>query len=91
MLKALADATRLRIVHALFEKEACVGDLVRRLGQSQPHISHHLKILKNAHIADDRRKGQKVYYSLTAQIRNKFSPRDKCTIHLKCCSITFKG
>jgi len=90
LLKSLADATRLRIVHALFKQDLCVSDLVRRLRQSQPHVSHHLKILKNSGIIDFQRHGQKVYYRLTSRMRSKFG-RDKRTISLKCCSIVFKG
>lgn len=89
-LKALGDPIRLRIVYCLFEREACVSDLAQALNLSQPHVSHHLKILKTAHIVDNHRDQHKVYYRLTSRIRTKFSRRDK-SINLKCCSIRFKG
>ena len=89
-LKALSEAVRIRIVYDLFEKERCVGDLVKALKLSQPHVSHHLGILKNAKIVYTRREGHKVYYVLTSGMRSKFSPGDR-TINLRCCSIKFKG
>jgi DNA-binding transcriptional ArsR family regulator len=90
LLKALADSIRLRIVYNLFEEETCVSDLAKALKLTQPHVSHHLKILKNAKIVSVYRQGHKVYYKLTPKIRNKFSANDR-TINLKCCSIRFKG
>jgi len=51
-LKVLADPARLRILKELTgpkkEKSCCVRDLANRLQISQPNISHHLKVLKNA-------------------------------------------
>jgi len=51
-LKVLADPARLRILKELTgpkkEKSCCVRDLAHRLQISQPNISHHLKVLKNA-------------------------------------------
>lgn len=51
-LKVLADPARLRILKELIgtqkEKSFCVRDLASRLQISQPNISHHLKVLKNA-------------------------------------------
>lgn len=92
MLKALADPIRLRIVYSLFEEELCVGDLAAAFHLAQPHVSHHLRILRDAKIVRTRREAHRVYYSLTSKMRNKFSSkRDRPVIHLKCCSIQFKG
>jgi DNA-binding transcriptional ArsR family regulator len=90
LLKSLAEAVRLRIVYILFDNEEYVSDIAKKLKLSQPHVSHHLKILKDAGIVTKHRRDHKVFYSLTAKMRNKFSTHDR-TIHLKCCSITFKG
>ena len=48
VLKALADETRLRILESLLAEEKCVSDLVRELGCTQPHVSHHLRILRDS-------------------------------------------
>ena len=65
-LQALADPTRLGIVDAL-EKggELCVCDLAWITGKAQNLVSHHLRTLKTEHLADSRREGKIVFYSLT--------------------------
>ena len=64
---ALADETRLRIVHRLSEGEECVCDLTDVLGTGQSLLSFHLKTLKEAGILRDRREGRWVYYSLNSE------------------------
>lgn len=61
--KALADDTRLRILMLIVaETELCVCELTEALGLSQPKISRHLRLLKDAGLLQDRRQGQWVYY-----------------------------
>ena len=63
--KALADETRQRIMRLLCCRELCVSDLVDKLGGvSQPTVSHHLQILKQAGLVDTRRQGKQIYYTL---------------------------
>jgi len=65
VFKALSDQTRQKILLALEETgETRVGDLVARLGISQPTMSHHLGVLKNAGLVEDRREGQSIYYAV---------------------------
>jgi ArsR family transcriptional regulator, arsenate/arsenite/antimonite-responsive transcriptional repressor len=67
ILKALADATRLRLVSMVAAHEggeACVCDLTDPLGLTQPTISHHLKILVDAGIFTREKRGKWAYYSL---------------------------
>ena len=64
--KALSDETRLKIIELLFQKELCVCDIFDAFNLSQPAISHHLKILKQAGIVNDTRVGKWVYYGLNA-------------------------
>ena len=45
MLRAAGDATRLRLFLLLLEAELAVSELTQILGQSQPRISRHLKLL----------------------------------------------
>jgi DNA-binding transcriptional ArsR family regulator len=65
-LKAASDPTRLRLLALLAGGEAAVGELVEVLGQSQPRVSRHLKILSEGGLADRFRDGQSVYYRLPA-------------------------
>ena len=62
--KAFGDPTRLRILAFLSAGESTVGDIVRAIGLTQPTISRHLAILREAGIVAGRRHGQQVYYSL---------------------------
>jgi ArsR family transcriptional regulator len=64
LLKAAADPTRLRLLALLGDGEATVGELVEVLGQSQPRVSRHLKILAAAALVRSFRDGQWVYYRL---------------------------
>ena len=65
VMKALADPTRLRLVSMVAAHdggEACVCDLTVPLGLTQPTISHHLKVLRQAGIVGSERRGLWAYY-----------------------------
>jgi ubiquinone/menaquinone biosynthesis C-methylase UbiE len=68
---ALADPTRLRIVMLLRAMELSVGELAQVLGQSQPRVSRHVKILIDAGLARRRREGSWVFLSLGARARTE--------------------
>jgi ArsR family transcriptional regulator len=61
---ALADPTRLRIVALLRAMELSVGELAQVLGQSQPRVSRHVKILIDAGLAERRKEGSWVFLTL---------------------------
>lgn len=67
MLKAVADPTRQRILRLLEEKPRTVSEIVERFTLSQPTISRHLQVLRNAGLAAAARDGQHVIYSLSAR------------------------
>ncbi|MFO1255512.1 MAG: metalloregulator ArsR/SmtB family transcription factor [Sphingomonadaceae bacterium] len=60
-LRALADPTRLRIVRLLAAMELAVGELAQVLGQSQPRVSRHVRILCDAGLAERRKEGSWVF------------------------------
>lgn len=62
-LRAASEATRLRIVAALDEGELTVSELCRILGQTQPRVSRHLKLLCNAGLLDRHSEGTSAFYS----------------------------
>src|ERR671926_1930241 len=63
--KALADPTRVAIVNRLAAApEVCVCDLTASFDLSQPTISHHLKILREAGLVEASRRGTRAYYRL---------------------------
>jgi ArsR family transcriptional regulator len=65
-MRAAAEPTRLRILAACSRTELTVTDLTQILGQSQPRISRHLKLLVDAGLLDRNREGTWAYYRLSA-------------------------
>lgn len=65
ILKATADETRLRLLALLSRGERTVKDLTDILGQSQPRISRHLKLLADAGVIERAPEGAWVYYRLS--------------------------
>jgi ArsR family transcriptional regulator len=75
-LKVIADPTRLRLlslIQAQPENEACVCNLTDPLGLTQPTVSHHLKILREAGLLEREQRGSWAYYRIVgdqlAQLR----------------------
>lgn len=64
VLRAVGEETRLRIVALLHHGELTVSDLTEVLGQSQPRISRHLKLLNEAGVVDRHREGSWVFFDL---------------------------
>lgn len=64
VFKALSDETRLRILRLLKERELCVCDIADTLKMTQPNISFHLGMLKEAGLIQDRKNGRWIHYSL---------------------------
>jgi ArsR family transcriptional regulator len=66
--KALADPTRVAIINCLASAdEVCVCNLTESFELSQPTISHHLKILREAGLVDASRRGTWAYYRLVPE------------------------
>lgn len=64
-LKASAESTRLRILLALAQSELTVTELVNLLGQSQPRVSRHLKLMVEAGLLDRYQEGAWVFHRIT--------------------------
>ncbi|OGO04618.1 MAG: hypothetical protein A2Y73_03115 [Chloroflexi bacterium RBG_13_56_8] len=62
--KALADATRVRMISALAEMELCVGELAAAMGMTVSAVSHQLRLLRRLYLVRRRREGRHIYYSL---------------------------
>ena len=71
LLKAIADPHRLRIIATLAraDDDVCVCDLNDDIDVSQPTVSHHLRLLKDAGLVTSERRGTWVYYRLPADAR----------------------
>jgi ArsR family transcriptional regulator len=62
MLRAAGDPTRLRLLLLLREAELTVSELIEIVGQSQPRVSRHLKLLGEAGLLDRFKEGSWVFY-----------------------------
>ncbi|HEX6763228.1 MAG TPA: metalloregulator ArsR/SmtB family transcription factor [Gaiellaceae bacterium] len=62
--KALSDPTRVAIVNRLASDECCVCDLTAAFDLSQPTVSHHLRVLREAGLVEAERRGTWAFYRL---------------------------
>jgi ArsR family transcriptional regulator len=60
--RALAEPMRLKILHALGDREVSVGELVEATGAGQANVSKHLGVLLDAHLVVRRKEGLNVLY-----------------------------
>ncbi|MEV7729664.1 metalloregulator ArsR/SmtB family transcription factor [Streptomyces sp. NPDC087917] len=76
VFKALGDPVRLRLLSMIASRdggEICVCDLTPAFDLSQPTISHHLKLLKQAGLIASERRGTWVYYRLLPRTTDKLA------------------
>jgi len=64
MFKLLGDPSRLKIVMALLDGPVSVGAIAERLKLSPSLVSHHLRLLRAARLADHERRGRQMLYSV---------------------------
>jgi DNA-binding transcriptional ArsR family regulator len=67
VFRALADPSRRSIFERLTRGEANVRDLTARFDISQPAVSQHLAVLRDAGLVEDRREGRMVHYRVRPQ------------------------
>jgi DNA-binding transcriptional ArsR family regulator len=65
IFKALADPTRLKILECVRDSEKCICEIIPYTGKSQPNVSQHLKVLKNARIVDERKDGTRIMIKIS--------------------------
>jgi ArsR family transcriptional regulator len=64
IFKALADPTRLKILERIKDEEKCICEVIPYTGKSQPNVSLHLKVLKQAGLVNERKDGTKIMLSI---------------------------
>ena len=85
--KAIADETRQKIMSECCCCWISVGDLTDKLKVTQPTVSHHLAILRDAGLVNSREEGKQTFYTLNqehiavccGQIMLKFAPEEEAT------------
>jgi ArsR family transcriptional regulator len=65
--KAIADETRQKIMNLVCCNSLSVSEIVEKLDVSQPTVSHHLAILREAGLVDMREDGKQTFYSLNQE------------------------
>jgi len=73
LLKTIAEESRLKILCLIGRGKLCVCDIAEALDLSQSLVSHHLADLKKIGLVKDEKRGQRVYYQLTALGREVIS------------------
>lgn len=89
VLRALGDETRLRILISLLIRQKCVTELVREIQRGQPHISHHLRILRDTGLVEGVRDGRRVCYRVAPDVRRALVGRERNGLDFGCCRLTF--
>ncbi|MBI5031743.1 MAG: winged helix-turn-helix transcriptional regulator [Chloroflexi bacterium] len=85
--KALADETRQKIMRLCCCEWISVNDIVAKLDVSQPTVSHHLAILREAGLVSVREEGRQTFYTLNQDrvvdccglLMSAFAPEQKAT------------
>ena len=89
--KAIADDTRQQIMKLCCCHELSVGEIVEKTSVSQPTVSHHLAILREANLVVVRNEGKQTYYTLNqenmalccGQLLQVFAPESEVTEAVK--------
>jgi len=89
--KAIADDTRQKIMSECCCCWLSVNEIVEKMEVSQPTVSHHLAILREAGLVDVREEGKQTFYTLNqeriavccGQIMLKFAPESQTTLTIK--------
>ena len=62
--KVLAEPMRLKILHAVWDEERTVGEIIDAVGGLQANVSKHLGVLQQAGLVDRRKEGLRVFYRI---------------------------
>lgn len=89
--KAIADDTRQQIMKLCCCRWCTVSEITEKMGVSQPTVSHHLGILREAGLVEARSEGKQTFYTLNqeriafccGQIMLKFAPDSAATERVK--------
>ena len=77
IFKALSNPTRITILELVKNKQRCIYEIILETGKSQPNISQHIRVLRNAKLITQQKKGTNIWvaaankqiYSIIDRIR----------------------
>lgn len=75
LFRIFADESRLQILDLLKDRELCAGDLLKSVSIVQSTLSHHMKVLVEAGIVNQRKQGKWSYYSINKEMLAVFCSR----------------
>lgn len=84
-LKALGEATRLRILRLLFKEPLSVNEIAECLGVSQYNVSKHLRIMREAGLLETEKQGQQRLYSVVPDLKAQVAANNNI-FDLGCCT-----
>ncbi len=70
--RALGDENRILIITILKTGERCANEILEELDITQPTLSHHMKILCESELVEQRKEGKKIIYSLSYEKADRF-------------------
>lgn len=88
-LRVLADATRLQILRSLRQGPLHVSEIALHVAAEQSLLSHHLRVLRDAHLVEAERDGKAVLYRLAEDVTAPEAGAD--CIDLGCCCLRFNA
>ena len=81
IFKAFADENRIKILEMLIDGEKYADSILKELDISQPTLSHHMKILCESGVVNERKDGRRMYYSISEAGRDMaFDMLAECTM-----------
>lgn len=89
VFRAMADASRQRILRVLFDAPRSVSAICAALDLEQSFVSRHLAVLRNAGLVTAERDAQRMIYALHPAVHRELAAGD--AIDLGCCEVRFKA
>ena len=87
-MKALGEASRLRIIRMLIKKQCSVNEIAEALDLTQYNVSKHLRVLREADLIDQEKSGQQRLYALASTFTEHLAEK-KNVLDLGCCQFDF--
>ena len=85
VMKALGEETRMRVLRLLFKEPLSVTEISERMRVSQYNVSKHLRIMREAGLLENQKKGRQHLYSVANQLKS-MAVSNHNVLDLGCCT-----